>query len=257
MNLELNGRVALVTGGTQGIGKACAIKLAQEGAHVVIAARGKELLDSVAAEIRTAGGKVTAVQADVSKDADCARIINETVSAYGRIDILVNNAGTSATGEFESVTDETWQADFDLKLFAAIRLSRLAIPFMKQNNWGRIINVTNIGAKQPAAKSMPTTVTRAAGLAMTKALSREFAPNNILVNSVCIGLIKAGQHERKAAKAGISVDQLYENQGKEIPLGRVGRAEEVANVVAFLASEAASYVTGSSINLDGGKSAVM
>ena len=257
MNLELNGRVALVTGGTQGIGKACAIKLAQEGAHVVIAARGKELLDSVAAEIRTAGGKVTAVQADVSKDADCARIINETVTAYGRIDILVNNAGTSATGEFESVTDETWQADFDLKLFAAIRLSRLAIPFMKQNNWGRIINVTNIGAKQPAAKSMPTTVTRAAGLAMTKALSREFAPNNILVNSVCIGLIKAGQHERKAAKAGISVDQLYENQGKEIPLGRVGRAEEVANVVAFLASEAASYVTGSSINLDGGKSAVM
>jgi NAD(P)-dependent dehydrogenase (short-subunit alcohol dehydrogenase family) len=257
MNLELNGRVALVTGGTQGIGKACAIKLAQEGAHVVIAARGKELLDSVAAEIRTAGGKVTAVQADVSKDADCARIINETVSAYGRIDILVNNAGTSATGEFESVTDETWQADFDLKLFAAIRLSRLAIPFMKQNNWGRIINVTNIGAKQPAAKSMPTTVTRAAGLAMTKALSREFAPNNILVNSVCIGLIKAGQHERKAAKAGISVDQLYDNQGKEIPLGRVGRAEEVANVVAFLASEAASYVTGSSINLDGGKSAVM
>jgi NAD(P)-dependent dehydrogenase (short-subunit alcohol dehydrogenase family) len=257
MNLELNGRVALVTGGTQGIGKACAIKLAQEGAHVVIAARGKELLDSVAAEIRTAGGKVTAVQADVSKDADCARIINETVTAFGRIDILVNNAGTSATGEFESVTDETWQADFDLKLFAAIRLSRLAIPFMKQNNWGRIINVTNIGAKQPAAKSMPTTVTRAAGLAMTKALSREFAPNNILVNSVCIGLIKAGQHERKAAKAGISVDQLYENQGKEIPLGRVGRAEEVANVVAFLASEAASYVTGSSINLDGGKSAVM
>jgi 3-oxoacyl-[acyl-carrier protein] reductase len=257
MNLELNGRVALVTGGTQGIGKACAIKLAQEGAKVVIAARGKELLENVASEIRANGGSVTTVQADVSQDTECTRIIDEVIAAYGKIDILINNAGTSATGEFESVTDEGWQADFDLKLFAAIRLSRLAIPYMKQGNWGRIINVTNIGAKQPAAKSMPTTVTRAAGLAMTKALSREFAPNNILVNSVCIGLIKAGQHERKAAKAGISVDELYENLGKEIPLGRVGRAEEVANVVAFLASEAASYVTGSSINLDGGKSAVM
>lgn len=257
MNLELNGRVAIVTGGTQGIGKACALKLAAEGASVVIAARDQERLASVAGEIRSAGGQVTTVSADVSKDTECARIISETIAAYGKVDILINNAGTSATGEFESVTDEGWQADFDLKLFAAIRLSRLAIPFMKQQSWGRIINVTNIGAKQPAAKSMPTTVTRAAGLAMTKALSREFAPNNILVNSVCIGLIKAGQHERKAAKAGINVEQLYDNLGKDIPLGRVGRAEEVANVVAFLASEAASYVTGSSINLDGGKSAVM
>lgn len=257
MNLELNGRVAIVTGGTQGIGKACALKLAAEGASVVIAARDQERLASVANEIRSAGGQVTTVSADVSKDTECARIISETIAAYGKVDILINNAGTSATGEFESVTDEGWQADFDLKLFAAIRLARLAIPFMKQQSWGRIINVTNIGAKQPAAKSMPTTVTRAAGLAMTKALSREFAPNNILVNSVCIGLIKAGQHERKAAKAGINVEQLYDNLGKDIPLGRVGRAEEVANVVAFLASEAASYVTGSSINLDGGKSAVM
>ena len=257
MNLHIEGRVALVTGGTQGIGKACAIKLAAEGAQVVIAARGKDLLDLVATEIRSTGGTVTAIQADVSKEADCERLISETIATYGRIDILVNNAGTSATGEFESITDEGWQADFDLKLFAAIRLSRLAIPHMKQHHWGRIINVTNLGAKQPAAKSMPTTVTRAAGLAMTKALSREFAPNNILVNSVCIGLIEAGQHERKAAKLGIAVEQLYDKLTADIPLGRVGRADEVANVVAFLASEAASYVSGSSINLDGGKSAVM
>ena len=128
---------------------------------------------------------------------------------------------------------------------------------MRQHGWGRIINMTNIGAKQPRAKSMPTTVTRAAGLAFTKAMSKEFAASNILVNTVCIGLIKAGQHERKAARAGVPVEQMYEAMGKEIPLGRVGRAEEVANVVAFLASEAASYVTGSSVNLDGGASAVM
>ena len=257
MDLQLNGRVALVTGGSQGIGKAVAATLAQEGASVVIAARGAELLGKVAAEIRAAGGKVHAVAADVSQAADCERLVAETIRTFGRLEILVNNAGTSATGEFESVTDEAWQADFNLKLFAAIRLARLAVPGMRQHGWGRIINMTNIGAKQPRAKSMPTTVTRAAGLAFTKAMSKEFAASNILVNTVCIGLIKAGQHERKAARAGVPVEQMYEAMGKEIPLGRVGRAEEVASVVAFLASEAASYVTGSSINLDGGASAVM
>jgi NAD(P)-dependent dehydrogenase (short-subunit alcohol dehydrogenase family) len=257
MDLQLKDKVAIVTGGSQGIGRATALRLAEEGASVVIAARGKELLDQVAGAIRAAGGKVAAVQADVSRADDCARLVAEAVKAFGRLDILVNNAGTSATGEFESVTDEIWQADFELKLYAAIRLARLAIPHMKQQGGGRIVNITNIGAKQPRAKSMPTTVTRAAGLAFTKALSKEFAPHNILVNTVCIGTVRAGQHERKAAKAGIAVEQLYADMAKNIPLGRVGRAEEVANAIAFLASEAASYITGTSINLDGGTSAVL
>jgi 3-oxoacyl-[acyl-carrier protein] reductase len=257
MDLELKDKVAIVTGGSQGIGKAAALRLAAEGASVVIAARGRELLDKVALEIRAAGGRVAAVQADVSRAEDCARLVAEAVKAFGRLDILVNNAGTSATGEFESVTDDIWQADFELKLFAAIRLARLAIPHMKRQGGGRIVNITNIGAKQPRAKSMPTTVTRAAGLAFTKALSKELAPHKILVNTVCIGLVRAGQHERKAAKAGIALEQFYANMGKDIPLGRVGRAEEVANAIAFLASEAASYITGTSINLDGGTSAVL
>ena len=257
MDLELKDKVAIVTGGSQGIGKAAALRLAAEGASVVIAARGRELLDKVALEIRAAGGSVAAVQADVSRAEDCARLVAEAVKAFGRLDILVNNAGTSATGEFESVTDDIWQADFELKLFAAIRLARLAIPHMKRQGGGRIVNITNIGAKQPRAKSMPTTVTRAAGLAFTKALSKELAPHQILVNTVCIGLVRAGQHERKAAKAGIAVEQFYANMAKDIPLGRVGRAEEVANAIAFLASEAASYITGTSINLDGGTSAVL
>ena len=257
MNLELNQRVALVTGASLGIGKAIAAKLAQEGASVVLTARGEERLNQVVSEIQAAGGKAIGIAADVSKKEDCERLIEFTVEKFGKIDILINNAGTSATGEFEAATDDIWQADFDLKLFAAIRLSRLAIPHMKKQSWGRIINLTNIGAKQPAAKTMPTTVTRAAGLALTKALSKEYAANNILVNSICIGLIKAGQHETKAAKAGVPIDQWYDNLAKTVPLGRVGRAEEVANVAAFLASEAASYVTGSSINLDGGTSGVM
>jgi len=257
MDLELKDKVAIVTGGTQGIGRATAMRLATEGARVVIAARGRERLDTVAAEIRAAGGAVAAVQADVGKVEDCRRVVAEALRAFGRIDILVNNAGTSSTGEFESVTDELWQADMDLKLFAAIRLSRLAIPHMKKQGGGRIVNITTIGAKQPRARSMPTTVTRAAGLAFTKALSKEYAPFNILVNTVSLGLVRAGQHERKAEKAGVPVEKLYADMGKDIPLGRVGRAEEVAAVIAFLVSGAASYVTGTSINLDGGASGVL
>ncbi len=257
MNLGIQGKVALVTGGSQGIGKGVALKLAEEGATVVIAARGQSLLDEVANQIGSLGGNVMAIAADVSQPEDCQRLIQHVQEKFGRLDILVNNAGTSATGEFESVTDQAWHDDFDLKLFAAIRLSRMAIPLMKKHGWGRIINMTNIGAKEPRAKSAPTTVTRAAGMALTKILSKEFAADNILVNTVCIGWIRAGQHERKAAKAGIPVEKMYEDMGRDIPLGRVGRAEEVANVVAFLASEAASYVTGSSINLDGGKCDVM
>ena len=146
MDLQLKDKVAIVTGGSQGIGRATALRLAAEGASVVIAARGRELLDAVAAEIRAAGGKAAAVQADVSRAEDCAKLVAEALKAYGRLDILVNNAGTSATGEFESASDAIWQADFELKLFAAIRLARLAIPLMKQQGGGRIINITNIGA---------------------------------------------------------------------------------------------------------------
>lgn len=257
MDLELKDKVALVTGSTQGIGRATALRLAQEGACVVIAARGRERLDSVAAEIRAAGGRVAAAQADVARAEDCGRLMAETLKAFGRLDILVNNAGTSSTGEFESVTDATWQADLDIKLFAAIRLARLAIPHMQRQGGGRIINITTVGAKQPRARSMPTTVTRAAGLAFTKALSKEYAQHNILVNTVSLGLVRAGQHETKAAKAGVPLEEYYANLAKDIPLGRVGRAEEVANAIAFLASGAASYITGSSINLDGGASGVL
>ena len=187
-----------------------------------------------AAEIRAAGGRVAAIQADVSKAADCERVVAETVKAFGRLDILVNNAGTSATGEFAAASDEIWQADFELKLFAAIRLARLAIPHMKRQGGGRIVNLTNIGAKQPRAKSMPTTVTRAAGLAFTKALSKELAPDNILVNTVCIGLVRAGQHEATGARTGVYVEQRYTALGKDIPLRPVGRAEGDASGIAFL-----------------------
>ena len=257
MDLGLRGKVAVVTGGTEGIGRATALKLAQEGAKVAICARGAALLEKTADEIRKAGGEVLAVAADMSKTADIERFINAVTTRFGRLDILVNNAGTSARGKFLEVDDVTWRADLELKLFGAIRCTRLAVPHMKQQGGGRIINLTISSAKQPGAQSMPTSVSRAAGLALTKALSKEFAADNILVNTVCIGKIKSGQHERRYTQEGVVAEQYYGQMGRDIPLGRVGEAEEVANVITFLASDAASYVTGSSINLDGGISGVL
>jgi 3-oxoacyl-[acyl-carrier protein] reductase len=257
VELGLKGKVAVVTGGSEGIGRATALRLAQEGAHVAICARRKELLDNVSAEIQKFGVQGLAVPADMSKTADIERFMKAVIDRFGRIDILVNNAGTSMRGAFLEVGDDMWSADLDLKVFGAIRCTRLVIPAMKKQGGGRIVNITISGAKQPAAQSMPTSVSRAAGLAITKALSKEFAADNILVNTVCIGRIKSGQHERRFKKDGMSAEEYYSRMAKDIPLKRVGEAEEVANVIAFLVSDAASYVTGSSINLDGGISGVL
>ena len=257
MELGLKGKVAAITGATQGIGKAAALRLALEGAKVAICARNVQRLDETVAEIKAAGGDVIGIQADVKQAAAIEHFVKTIIEIWGRLDILINNAGTSAASPFIKIDDATWQEDIDLKLFAAIRLSRLAIPHMKKHGGGRIINLTAIAGKQPGAGSMPSSVTRAAGLALTKALSKDLAPDHILVNSVCVGRIKSGQHVGHAARLGKTLEQHYADAGKGIPLGRVGEAEEVANVIAFLASDAASYVTGTSINLDGGVSGVL
>jgi len=215
------------------------------------------LLDKTAAELRKTGAQVLAVSADMSKTADIDRFIKAVIERFGRIDILVNNAGTSARGKFLEIEDKAWSADLELKVFGAIRCTRLAVPHMKKQGGGRIINITISSAKQPGAESYPTSVSRAAGLALTKALSKEYAADNILVNTVCIGKIKSGQHERRYSKQGVSADDYYRETAKDIPLGRVGEADEVANVIAFLASNAASYVTGTSVNLDGGMSGTL
>jgi NAD(P)-dependent dehydrogenase (short-subunit alcohol dehydrogenase family) len=193
----------------------------------------------------------------VTRVEDLEKVVATLKERWGGLDILVNNAGTSMRGDFEKVDDAMWAADLELKLMATVRLCRLVLPQMKARGGGRIVNVTTVGGKQPGASSMPTAVTRAAGLALTKALSKEYAAHNILVNTVCIGRIKAGQWETRAKKEGVSVETLYDSMRGDIPLGRVGEAEEVANVIAFLVSGAASYVTGTSVNLDGGMSGVL
>jgi NAD(P)-dependent dehydrogenase (short-subunit alcohol dehydrogenase family) len=179
------------------------------------------------------------------------------MKAFGKVDIIVNNAGTSRALPFEKVTDEILHYDIEQKLFAAVRLIRLVVPQMKERRWGRIINVLNIGAKAPRPNSMPTSVSRAAGMAMTKALSQEFAQYNVLVNAMLVGLIEADQHVQRAKQNNIPLDQYYKNAQKDIPLGRLGKAEEFANLACFLVSEQGGYITGTATNVDGGRSPVV
>ena len=263
MDMDLKDKVAIVTGGSEGIGRAAAASMAEEGARVVICARRKDVLETAAEELRCeTGGTVLPIQADASNPSDVERVVAGAVDAFGRLDIVVNNAGTSAAGPFEAVDEEGWQADMNLKFYGAIRFAKAAIPHMKRVGGGRIINVTNLGGKQPGANSMPTSVTRAAGIALTKAMSKDMAQYNILVNTVCIGLIRSGQHERRYSglreqDPALTMNDFYDQRSQNVPLGRFGEAREAGDVICFLASGRASYLTGTSINIDGGTSGVV
>ena len=260
MEIGLSGRSALITGGSKGLGLAMARAFAEAGADVAILARGPETLEEARRSLAaTARGRIAAIACDVAKADDLSAAYNAVIVAFGKIDIVVNNAGKSETGKFESITDEVWQADLDLKLFAAIRLSRLALPAMKERRWGRIINVLNIGAKTPRGGGAPTAVSRAAGMALTKVLAGEGAPFNVLVNALLVGVIVTDQIVRRHRKEGanVTLEDFIKKAGTPVPLGRMGRAEEFANVACFLASDAASYVTGTAINVDGGMSPVV
>lgn len=258
MDIRLSGRTALITGGSKGIGLAIASTFAAAGANIAIMAREQRALDAAAATIAERGsGKVLALSCDVRRAEDIGAGFARVVEAFGGVDILVNNAGTSRAHPFATVTDADWQDDIDLKLFAAIRLTRLAWPGMTGRKWGRIINVLNIGAKAPRPASVPTSVTRAAGMALTKALAGEGAPHGVLVNALLVGFIESDQWVRRAAEKGVPLPEFLAEMGKPVPMGRVGTAEEFANVACFLASDAASYVTGTALNVDGGRSPVV
>lgn len=255
IEMRMDQRCALITGGSKGIGFAAATNFVRAGASVAIVARRPDVLEEARQSLAREGkAKVIGIAGDVSKAEDCARIFATAEKELGRVDVLLNNAGTHANGPFEAATDEIWQQDFDLKLFSAIRLTRAAFPAMKARKWGRIINVLNSGAKWPRHGSAPTSVTRAAGMALTKVLANEGAAHNVLVNAVLVGLIQTDQWVRGHAKEnkGRTLEEYLAEMATRVPLGRIGTAEEFANMILFLASDAGSYVTGTAINVDGG-----
>jgi 3-oxoacyl-[acyl-carrier protein] reductase len=260
MLVELTGRAAVITGASKGLGLAMATEFAASGADVAILARRPDALEEAKTQVeRTARGRVAAIPCDVAKAEDCRAAYDAAASAFGKVDILVNNAGTSRAMPFEQVTDAIWQEDLELKLFAAIRLARLALPGMRERHWGRIINVLNIGAKAPRAGSAPTAVSRAAGMALTKILAGENAPHNVLVNALLVGQIVSDQWVRRHAAQGANTpfEEFAAKLGANIPLGRMGRPEEFAAMACFLCSDHAGFTTGTAINMDGGASPVV
>ena len=256
MELGLSTKIAAITGASEGIGKATALRFLQEGARVAICGRRSDVLERAAAELRAAvaGAQLLALPADVTKPEDVTRFIASIVDRWGGLDILVNNAGTSSAHTFEQADDAIWQADFELKVHAAIRTVRAALPHLRRSAQARVINLTTPGGKHPGPRSLPTSVSRAAGIALTKALSKDLAADGILVNTVCVGVIKSAQQDRMAERLNLALPAYYQEVGRHVPLKRVGEAVEVADAIVFLASSAASYITGASLNVDGGSS---
>ena len=258
MDLHLEGTVTLVTGGTDGLGAALAARLVDEGGRVAVCGRDPGRLEATRDRLAEAGGDVLAVRADVAAPGDVEACVAAAVNRWGRVDALVNNAGRSAAGRLEDVGDEAWTADLDLKVVAAARATRLVVPHLRRSGGGSVLNVLAVAARAPGAGTLPTSASRAAGLAMTKALSKELGPAGIRVNAVLIGLVESGQWRRRAEAQDRPVADLYAElaAGGEIPLGRVGREDEFADLAAYLLSDRASYVTGVGVNLDGGMSPV-
>ena len=263
MKLELEGKVAIITGGSDGIGKAAAMSMSQEGAHVALAARDQSRLDKAVADISDqTHNPVVGISTDVRDEDSVRALISTVVDQWGRIDILVNNAGTSSTSRLEDMSNEIMTADIELKVYGAVYGTRHALPYLKKSDSGVIINTTTPGGKAPAAGTQPTALSRAAGISLTKTWSKEFAEFNIRVNTICIGLIKSGQHRASWARtheddASYSLEDHWHKMSQVIPLGRVGEAEEAGDVICFLASPKASYITGTSVNIDGGLSPVV
>ena len=255
MDLELRDKVVLISGGTDGLGLALAQGLQREGARVAVCGRNVERL---ARARELLGPEALVQQADVTVAEDCDAFVDAILARFGRVDGVVNNAGRAASSMVATSTDDEWRDDYELKVLSALRLSRRSLDALAETG-GSIVNVLAIMARAPQAGSLPTGASRAAGLALTKALASEVGSRGIRVNAVLIGLIASGQWVRRANDAGLDMDEYYAThpQVTSIALGRFGRSEEFSDVVTFLLSPRASYLTGVGLAIDGGLSPVI
>jgi 3-oxoacyl-[acyl-carrier protein] reductase len=252
MDLKLSNKIAIVLAASKGLGKAIATTLAEEGATVIISSRNQEQLDATAAEIKEETRRgVTAIAADVSNPADIESLIQQTVDKFGAIDILINNTGGPPFDKFENFSDEAWKKAFDDILLAFARNSRLALPYLKKSDGGRIINVVSGSIKSVLENSVLSTAMRMGVVGMAKLMADEFGPYNITVNNVAPGLILTDRIKHTLPK-DVNPDEAIKQKTKSIPLGRIGKPEEFAAAVAFLASEQASYISGVTLQVDGG-----
>ena len=257
MNLGLKDKIAVVGASSKGLGKAIAFGLAQEGAKVVICARNNEVLIQTAEEISNATeSEVLAISTDVSQPEQVEELITETISHFGGIDILVNNAGGPKAGRFNDLSAEDYQHAVHLNLMSTINLCRAVVPTMRERGGGRIINLTSVSVKQPVDGLMLSNMARTGVIGFAKTLATELAPDKILVNNVCPGIIFTDRIKQlatvRAEEAGTTFDEALKKMTADIPLGRIGDPEEFANLVVFLASEKSSYITGATIQVDGG-----
>jgi len=257
MELGIKNRVAIVAASSKGLGKATALGLATEGAKLTICSREKETLERTAEEIFSqTGTEVLALTCDVSKTDEIKNVVKETINKYSKVDILINNAGGPPVGAFQDFALEDWQKAIELNLFSTITFCNEVIPHMKKHKWGRIVNITSYAVKQPVDGLILSNTVRAGIVGLAKTLSNEFASHNILVNNICPGRIFTDRitflaYER-AKKEGKSFDEVILDMGADVPVGRIGNPEELANLAVFLASVRASYITGTTIQVDGG-----
>ena len=256
MDLGLANKVALVAASSRGLGRAIAEELANEGAVLVLCARGEDVLQQAARELRERGAQVEAIAADLSTEAGLKQVVDAGVARFGRVDVLVTNTGGPPAGVFENHSLEVWRKAVQQNLESVVELTRAVLPGMKERRWGRIINVTSIAVKQPVDNLILSNSIRAAVTGMARTLANEVARFNITVNNVLPGYTKTERVEELAIaiarKESINQAQVHERWEKEIPMGRLGEPREFAALVAFLASERASYITGTSITVDGG-----
>lgn len=257
MDFGLKGKRAIVTGGSRGIGCACALELAREGAKVCVTARDKRLLESVVNALNTAGGVGMFVSADLTSIDGCKRVVDAAADKFGGVDILINTAG-AAQGRYDVLylDTELLSEALGLKTYGYLRMSQLVIPHMKKNGWGRIVNIAGGAGTSPARGNLPTSFANITVLNATRALSDAVSGEGILVNAICPGTTNTGRtHDRlqaRADKEGKSVDDILKEEGGKVPAGRVAEPEEIARVACFLCSEVNSYMFGSSIYMDGG-----